>query len=333
MSQVTGWGAGRAVVVFGTLLALPFIFSQDWVVDIAFFGLMYAVLAVAWNLIGGYAGYIWLGFITFFGLGAYALTISFQHVVLTSVWSPFLVIIPIGLGLAALSIPVALLLLRVRGATFAVVSLAVLFLAEICASNWTTITNGAEGMGMPTPPIAASLFSRPFYLAMLCLLAVVLLFSWYVLRSRLGLMLFAIRADEERARGLGVPTTTIKVVAFAASCGFAAMAGGIWAYYVGFIFPIFAFSANTMFATVMMVYLGGRGTLWGPLVGALLVAPAQEYLAYTLGNSQLYLIAYAAVFLLVIRFLPRGIVPTVHDSWVRRRARGAVGGSERLVST
>ena len=63
------------------------------------------------------------------------------------------------------------------------------------------------------------------------------------------------------------------------------------------------------------------------------MAPAQEYLAYTLGNSQLYLIAYAAVFLLVIRFLPRGIVPTVHDSWVRRRARRAVGGSERLVST
>lgn len=332
MSRISGWGIGRAVVVFGTLLALPFIFSEGWVVDIGFFGLMYAALAVGWNLIGGYAGYIWLGFMTFFGIGAYALSISFQHVVLTSPWSPFLVIIPIGVGVAALSVPVALLLVRVRGATFAVVSLAVLFLAEICASNWTAITNGAEGMGMPTPPIAPSLYSRPFYLAMLCLLAIALLFSWYVLRSRFGLMLFAIRADEERARGLGVRTTTIKVIALACSCGFAAMAGGIWAYYIGFIYPIFAFSATTMFAVVMMVYLGGRGTLWGPVVGALLVAPAQEYLAYTLGNIQLYLVAYAAVFLLVIRFLPRGIVPSVHDSWVRRRARAAALGSERLVS-
>jgi len=333
VSRLTTWAAGRAVGVFGVLLLLPFVLPAAWVVDLGFFGLMYAALAVAWNLVGGYTGYIWLGLIAFYGVGAYALTIAFQHIALTVFWLPFLILVPIGVGAALLAVPVGMVLMRVRGATFAVVSLSVLFIAEICASNWSVITNGAGGLGVPPPPIGAANFNRPFYLAMLCLLAVALIFSWYVRRSRLGLMLFAIKGDEERARGLGVPTLTIKLIAFCASCGLAAMVGGLWAYYIGFIYPIFSFSPNTMFAVVMMVYLGGRGTLWGPVVGGLLVAPVQEYLAYTFGNAQFYLIGYAALFLIVIRFLPRGIVPTIHDAWLQWRSNAASRGAESVAPT
>ncbi|HEY6538021.1 MAG TPA: branched-chain amino acid ABC transporter permease [Candidatus Dormibacteraeota bacterium] len=333
MTRPTAWGAGRAVVIFGVLALLPFAFPAAWLVDLGFFGLMYAGLAVAWNLIGGYTGYIWLGLIGFFGFGAYALTITFQHTSVVSFWAPVGALIPIGIAAAIVAVPIGLVLMRVRGATFAVVSLSVLFIAEICASNWTAITNGAAGMPAPAPSIAAANFNRPFYLVMLALVALAMLISWYMRRSRIGLMLFAIRGDEERARGLGVPTLPVKLIAFAASCALAAMIGAVWAYYIGFIYPIFSFSPNTTFAVVMMVYLGGRGTLWGPLAGGLLVAPVQEYLAYTFGNAQFYLIGYAALFLIVIRFLPLGIVPSIHQAWLRRRSGEATPAPGTLPAT
>ncbi|MGH7691324.1 MAG: branched-chain amino acid ABC transporter permease [Candidatus Dormibacteria bacterium] len=317
--------------MFALLLVFPFVASSEWLLDAAFFGLMYAALAVSWNIIGGYGGYVWLGLISFYGVGAYGEALAFQHSATSSAWLPLVAAVPIGLGAGLVAIPLGLLLLRVRGAVFAVVSLALLFLAEIFASNLSAITHGAEGMGLPTAPGGSGPFALPFYLAMLALVAGAMLVSWTILRSRLGLTLLAIRSDEERARGLGAPTTTVKLVAFCASCALAAMIGAVWADYIGFIYPIFAFSANTMFAVVMMVYLGGRGTLWGPFVGALLVAPAQEYLAFTLGQSQLYLIAYAVVFLVVIRWLPRGIVPTVRDFATRRVARRRVSMGEGEV--
>jgi branched-chain amino acid transport system permease protein len=176
---------------------------------------------------------------------------------------------------------------------------------------------------MALPPFVVTTFERPFYLAMLVLLAAVMFCSWFLAKSRFGLMLFAIKGDEDRARGLGVRTTTVKVIAFALCCGFTGMAGGLWAYYITWIYPQFAMDPNTMFAIILMTYLGGKGTLWGPVLGAFLLAPAKEYFAYTLGGSAFYLIAYAALFLLVMFFLPRGIVPTVADFLGRHRRRAA----------
>ncbi len=321
MNGLTRQGVLKSGIVFGALLAFPFVFRAEWAIDAAFFGLMYAGLAVSWNIIGGFGGYVWLGMVTFFGVGAYSEAIVFQHVSLTAAWPPLVAAIPIGVAAGIVAIPLGLILLRVRGAVFAVVSLAFLFLAEIFASNWSGITNGAEGMGLPQAPTGSGPYALPFYLMMLFLVVLAMVVAWTIFRSRMGLMLLAIRSDEERARGLGVPTGAVKLIAFCLSCALAAMIGGVWAYYLGFIYPIFAFSANTAFAVVMMVYLGGRGTLWGPFVGALLVAPAQEYFAFTLGQSQLYLIAYALVFLVVIRWLPRGIVPTLSDVLAKRNAR------------
>lgn len=321
MRRVSVAGLVRGAVVFAVLLAFPFVASAEWTIDAAFFGLMYAALAVSWNVIGGFGGYVFLGLMTFFGVGAYGEAIVFQHVSATAAWPPLLASVPIGVGAGLVAIPMGLLLLRVRGAVFAVVSLALLFLSETFASNWSAITNGAEGMPLPAAPSGSGPYALPFYLMMVLLLGLAMVVAWTVLRSRMGLMLLAIRSDEERARGLGVPTGRVKLIAFCLSCALAAMIGAVWAYYLGFIYPIFAFSANDMFAVVMMVYLGGRGTLWGPMVGALLVAPAQEYFAFTLGQSQLYLIAYALLFLVVIRWLPRGIIPTLGDMLARRRAR------------
>jgi branched-chain amino acid transport system permease protein len=99
------------------------------------------------------------------------------------------------------------------------------------------------------------------------------------------------------------------------------MVGGVWAYYLSFIYPQFAVDPLVTIGMVLMVYLGGRGTLWGPVLGAFILVPAQKYLAYRLGASDLYLVGYSSVFLVVILLLPRGILPSLADLGRKQRGR------------
>jgi branched-chain amino acid transport system permease protein len=102
------------------------------------------------------------------------------------------------------------------------------------------------------------------------------------------------------------------------------MIGAVWAYYVSFIYPQFAVDPLITIAMVLMTFLGGRATVWGPILGAFILAPTQQYLAYTYGASRLYLLAYAAVFLLIMLFLPRGIIPSIADRRFARRRKARV---------
>ena len=322
MSRVSAAGVVRGVAVIGLLAVFPFLFPQHWVLNIAFFTLMYAALATAWNLLGGYSGYISLGNVAFFGAGAYAVSIIFtRYAGVGTGYRPFYVLPLIGLGVGLASVPLGWLAFRTRGATFAIVTLTLLFVVQQLAFNLHGLTNGSQGILLPLPPFPNATFERPFYYAMLGLLVLALGVCWWARGSKLGLGLFAIRDDEDRARGLGQRVTMAKLIAFALSTGLTAMVGGLWAYYLGQIYPQFAVDPLVTIGMVLMVYLGGKGTLWGPLVGALVLVPAQQYMAYRLGGSELYLIAYAAVFLFVIRLMPRGILPSLADQWRRRRGR------------
>jgi len=318
--RLSGAGLARAAAVFGALAAAPFVAGEHWVLNLGFFTLMYAVLGTAWNLLGGYAGYTSLGHAAFFGVGAYALALAFGHAAAGAGLAPFVALPAIGVGTGLAALPVAWVALRTRATTFAIVTLTLLFVVQTLAFNLGSLTGGAQGISLPAPPFPVDTFERPFYLAMLALLAAAVLASWYVRGSKLGLALFGIRDDEDRARGLGVRVTGVKLAAFGLSVGLTAMAGALWAYYVSFIYPQFAVDPLVSIGAVLMVYLGGRGTLWGPVLGAFVLIPAQQYLAYRLGQSQLYLVGYAAVFLLVMLFLPRGILPSAADLLDRWRA-------------
>jgi branched-chain amino acid transport system permease protein len=149
-----------------------------------------------------------------------------------------------------------------------------------------------------------------------------------VMRSKLGLSLAAVRADEDKARGIGVRVLGVKLLAFSVSVGITAMVGGVWAYYQGFIYPQFAVDPLVTIAIVLMTFLGGRATLWGPVLGAFLLETSQQTLAYSLGGSQFYLIAYAMVFLLVMLLMPQGIVPTINDRIRRIRRRSTVDSGD-----
>ena len=323
MRKLTVPGLARGIGFTALFVAFPFVFTESWVVNIGIFTVMYAALATAWNVLGGFSGYLSLGNAAFFGMGAYGEAILFQHISIGGGYRPFWVLPVIGLGVAVAALPVAWVAVRTRAATFAIVTISMLFIAQQLAFNLHSLTNGAQGLVMPLPPFPNTTFERPFYLAMVAVFALSVLLSWYVSTGRLGLMLFAIRDDEDRARGLGVHTTYAKLFAVAISAGLTAMAGGVWAYYIGFVYPQFAVDPLVTIGMVLMVYLGGRSTLWGPVLGAFILVPAQKYLAYRLGASQLYLIGYASVFLVVMLVLPRGILPSVADRMRRLRSRRA----------
>ena len=320
MRTVTVPGLARGLGFTALFAAFPFVFTESWVVNIGIFTVMYAALATAWNVLGGFSGYLSLGNAAFFGMGAYGEAILFQHISIGSGYRPFWVLPLIGLGVAVAVLPVAWVAVRTRAATFAIVTISMLFIAQQLAFNLHSLTNGAQGLVMPLPPFPNTTFERPFYLAMVAVLALSVLLSWYVATGRLGLMLFAIRDDEDRARGLGVHATYAKLFAVAISAALTAMAGGVWAYYIGFIYPQFAVDPLVTIGAVLMAFLGGRGTIWGPTLGALILVPAQQYLAFSEGASELYLVAYAAIFLGVMLLMPRGILPSIADLVAARRS-------------
>jgi len=333
---MTAAGLLRAVIFFGALTLLPFVFGQQWVLNSLIFTLMYAGLASAWNLLGGYAGYPSLGHAAFFGLGAYAIAIVFENSVGNG-YLPFFLLPLIGLGTALLSVPIGWIAMRTRADVFAIVTITLLFITQTLAFNLRAITGGAQGMSVAVPPFPVETYNWPFYYAVLALLALAMGISFYFRRSKIGLSLSAVRADEDKAHGVGVRVTGVKLIAFGASVGLTAMIGGVWAYYVGFIYPQFAVDPLVTIAMVLMAFLGGRATLWGPVIGAFILVPAQQYFAYEFGASHVYLVAYAAIFLIIMLLLPRGILPTISDRLRMRRRRrqgaqakshGAVGGAK-----
>jgi branched-chain amino acid transport system permease protein len=329
VSGTSTLGLARAAVIFGALLAFPFLFPQPWLINMAFFVLMYAALAQAWNVLGGYSGYVSLGHAAFFGLGAYAEAILFSHIDIgSSGYLPFLVLPAIGAGVALVSVPIAWVALRTRALTFAIVTLTLLFVVQTLAFNLRWLTNGSQGLSVPSPSFFP--YERPYYLCVLGIFALATLVSWHVRRDKLGLVLLAIRDDEDKALGLGAHVSVAKVTAFGISVGLTAMVGGVWAYYLGFIYPQFAIDPLVTIGTVLAVFLGGSGTVWGPALGAFILVPAQQWLAYEYGTSQVYLIAYAAVFLIIIILLPQGILPSIQEARRRRRGGGATGGAERV---
>lgn len=324
-SRATKWSVVRVAVVFVPLIVLGLSSGETWIVNIGTFTLMYAGLATAWNLIGGYTGYVTLGNVAFFGLGAYAISLPIVHLgSVGSGWWPFLLVPVIGVGVGLVSVPIGWIAYRTRDISFIIVTITSVIILQYLAVNLRSFTGGPQGLSLPLPPFAPGTYERIFFFAMFVIYALSLAICWYARNSRLGLMMFAIRDDEDKARGIGINVNVPKLVAFGVSAAISAMIGAVWAYYLSNVYPSFAFDAEFLsVAIVLVAFLGGTGTLWGPSVGAFILIPAQQYLAYSLGASQLYLIGYAAVFIGVMLTLRRGVVPSITD-WLSRRRRGRV---------
>jgi len=305
-----------AAVLFGVF---PILFSNPTITSIAVFSVIFMASATAWN---GFSGYVCLGHAAFFGTGAYVLAIISTVANFSGGYGVFWLVPLGGLVAAAVAVPFGLVALRTRRHTFVVVTIAVFFIFQLLATN-LSFTGGSSGKSTPTPPWMAVGYNDRFYYAALLCLVTAFAISVVIRRSRFGLQLFAIRDDEDRAAGLGVKVTRVKLIAFVISAFSVGMAGAIWAYFLGQVYPQFAFDPLFDLSIAIMAFFGGLGTLSGPLIGAAILESLQQYFTIQFSSDDLYLIAYGALFLIVILILPRGVVPTIASLGADRRARRA----------
>jgi branched-chain amino acid transport system permease protein len=308
------------------VLVFPVLLSPSIAVTAtAVFTLIFALAVTGWNIFSGYTGYISLGHSVYFGIGAYTIALACQQWNLPGGYIPFLLLPLAGLVAGAFAIPLGWIALRVRRHVFIVVTIALLFIFQLLAYNLRGITNGSSGVFLPITPWSSDIFDLPFYYVALALLLLAIGVSWKVRHSKYGLGLLAIRDDEDRALGLGVKTGPYKLGAYVVSAIFVAMAGALFAYYVGIIYPQFGFDPNVDVSITMMAFLGGLGTLAGPLVGALLAEPLQQYLTLQFGGNSLNLVLFGALLLVILLVLPQGIVPSLQRKWSTWKASRAKG--------
>jgi branched-chain amino acid transport system permease protein len=295
--------------------------------SIAVFVLMFMAAVSAWNIFSGYTGYLALGHAVFFGIGAYSIALLTQWWHVPAGWAIMALLPLCGVVAGLAAIPIGLVALRTRRHTFVVVTIAVFFIFQTLATN-LAFTGGTAGIQLPFVAWTFSVYNERFYYVALAVVVATVVLSWAVRRSRFGLQLMAIRDDEDRARGLGTRTGSVKLAAFVLSAIPVGIVGGLWAYFLGSVYPQSAFDPLFDIALALMGFFGGIGTISGPLLGALVLESLQQYLTERFSANGLYLIIYGALFLIVILLMPRGVVPSVGQlvrSWRAERADRASG--------
>ncbi|WP_199826154.1 branched-chain amino acid ABC transporter permease [Streptomyces sp. SBT349] len=297
--------AAALILSFPDMAPNPYVLSAGVVVA------SYACTATAWNFMGGFTGYISLGHAAFFGLGAYGTGLLIRDLS----WSPFAAWLGAGVIVFLITIPVGIAALRVRGASFVIVSIAFVLILLLVSQAWKDFTGGSNGLVVPRPfpDLLRPEHHRRFFYLFVALLAAMLLVWWAIDRSRFGAGLKAVREDEDKAQALGVPTRNYKLVAYLVSAFFTGLSGGLYALWFGDLDPIFQFSILLGAYMVLMALLGGVRHLYGPLLGALIVGSALEYFKLEFGDTQLHLVATAVLLGVVVLFTPDGIIPAARD--------------------
>jgi len=258
--------------------------------------LMFSAMALGWNLIGGYTGYVSFGNVVFFGLGAYTSAVLALRGI-DNVWLAML-IAPVVAGLFAIAFGVTIL--RLKGHYFGIATLGIALAVQEIVAN-VDVLGGGTGVTLRQ----GSWYSQ-YYYAMWLICAGSLFVTWLVARSKFGYALVAIRENEDAAAVLGVDATYHKVAAWALSGMMAAAAGAVFAFATGFIDPPSAFSVDNNVFPIVMAILGGVGTVAGPVVGAFVLTAINE----TLWSHfpQIHTLFFGAVIVVVVLFLPRGLL-------------------------
>jgi branched-chain amino acid transport system permease protein len=294
------------------VLALVLAFAPDalslYLRSFVLFTMMYVVLALSWNIISGFTGYTSFGHVAFYGIGAYACAI-----LIADYGWPFLPTLGVAAVVSAVvAVAIGYPVLRLKGPYFAIAMLGTAEGTRVIATVWDSLTHGGLGISLPSADT-----SFVTYYAMLVLMVVTILVAYAVGHSRFGVRLNAIREDEGAAEALGVNATLYKLAAFVLSAIFPAMAGGIQAYKVLYIDPPSVFFVQITIAMALMSMLGGKGTVIGPIVGAVLLYTVQELTWVNFPSA--HLIAYGLFIVVVARFMPRGLMGVAIDrGWVRK---------------
>jgi branched-chain amino acid transport system permease protein len=296
----------------------PFVFSNAFYLDIGVALLLAAISASAWNIVGGYAGQVSVGHCMFFGAGAYLPLLVYHH------WQlPPMVGVPLGIVVSlALAVIVGLPTFRLSGHYFSMATIAVAELIRLVIGTWDFV---GAAIGLQGPAVGRGWWDLtfrgelPYYFIFLAVLIILLLVIWTIERTRFGYYLRAIKAGERAARSLGVPVRRTKLYALMLSATFTSIAGSLYAIKTGFIDPESGFGILVSVQMVIIAALGGAGTLYGPLVGALILIPLQTATNtwFGGGGTGLTYILYGGIIVVIARFEPGGL----HELWYRVAAK------------
>ena len=312
---------GVAALVIAAL-ALPKLITVPYFMHLVILGLIWVILAQGQNLIQGFVGYVSIAQAGFMGIGAYFSTLLSVKLG-WSVWT-CLAVAPIFTALV--SVVVGYPSLRVKGHYFAIVTLAYNMVIFTILMTFSSLTGGEAGISDVPRPTELNLLgnvinfegrSNVYYYGLVMLAA--MLATWLcalILRSRVGRVLVAIRQNETLADSVGVSTWRYKLLAFVVSAGLAGLAGALYAHYIGFLNPE-PFGVDQSLNAILAVILGGSGTLTGPVIGAFAVVFLPEYLRIA---DSYRLVTYGLILVVATIFLPRGLVPVFHQSWLRLKA-------------
>jgi branched-chain amino acid transport system permease protein len=309
----------RGALVLAVAATAPFWVWNPYHLHTLIMAGIFAVLALSLNLLLGYTGQLSLGHAAFFGIGAYAsalLTVKLE-------WSPWLGLLAAVLLPALTGWGIGRLALKLRGAYFVLLTISFAGVVSLVSLNWMDLTNGPLGIpGVPALAVALPglpelpLRSKPaFFYVVLVAVVAAYGFCRRLIASRIGRALVALRENETLAESVGIDGTHYLVVAAAISAGMAGAAGGLYAHYTRFVSPeVFLFTYTV--TMVIMVVAGGKGTLAGPIVGAVIFTVLPETLR-ALTSWQWQMLLYGVLLIATLFFMPQGIVPAVSARWRR----------------
>jgi len=320
------------------VLALPAVISSPTWLHIIVLIFFYAYLTTSWNMVGGFAGVLPLGHAVFLGIGAYTSTVLYLQYGI----SPWLGMLAGGILAVAAGMVIGLPTLKMRGAYFALATIAFAEGVRVMVENIDYLgplkLNGPRGLQVP--PLntgwANFMFSSkvPYYYIILGLLLGILFLTWVVSRSKLGYYLTAGGEEPEAAQALGVNVSRAKVIAMALSCFFTALAGTFYAQFSLFIHPKSTISLDISFEIAFIALIGGRGSIAGPVLGALLLRPVSDLSRIYFGDTLpgMHLVIYGVVLILVMIYQPRGLqepLTRIYDRVINRMADGFIKGGDK----
>jgi branched-chain amino acid transport system permease protein len=309
-------------ILAALFLLYPVLLTSDYLRRMGAEVLLAAIGASAWNILGGFAGQISVGHAIFFGVGAYLPLLVFAKLEL-----PPIVGLPLGVIVSlAIAIVIGRPTFRLQGHYFSMATIAVAELVRIAVSNWDYVGAAIGLMGPAVSRTWLDLSFRspiPYYYIFLAMLAGLLLLTWHLQRSRIGFYWRAIRAGERPARSLGVPVSRYKLYALLLSASFTSIAGSLYALMVGFVDPDSGFGILRSVELIITAALGGAGTLFGPLLGAVILIPLQTVTnsLYGGGGTGLTYILYGGIIVVLARFEPGGVL----ELWRRLVALARAG--------
>jgi branched-chain amino acid transport system permease protein len=306
-----------AALVFAGAVAV----GNDYVFFAGYVILQYVVLSTAWNILGGYCGYVNFGSAAFFALGAYSTVAIYKLMAANDL--PHLVPMPVlmlvgGVVSGVVGFGMGYLTLRLRGAFFAIATLALAVVLQTLIVNWDFV-GGSRGAYILRPeevPLIGS-YIKYLFLVMLLLAVGSLVIARLIERSRLGYGFATIRDDELAAEASGVPTLKLKLIATTISGALMGMAGAPFPYYIGYLQPSSTFGLDYAVNSIAMPLIGGTTSWVGPLIGTILLGSLQQIATVTI-SSAVNLLLVGVILVAFVIVAPNGIIGLVHTYWQRK---------------